>query len=52
MLRKVQTLLQEMLDKGIHLLSKSPWASPIILCIVTKKDGSTQFVLTIGRLIW
>ena len=37
----VQTLLQEMLDKGIIAPSKSLWASPIVL--VTKKDGSTRF---------
>ena len=37
----VQTLLKEMLDKGIIAPSKSPWASPIVL--VTKKDGSTRF---------
>ena len=37
----VQTLLQDMLDKGVILPSKSPWASPIVL--VTKKDGSTRF---------
>ena len=37
----VQTLLQEMLDKGIISPLKSPWASPIVL--VAKKDGSTRF---------
>ena len=37
----VQTLLQEMLTKGIISPSKSPWASPIVL--VSKKDGTTRF---------
>ena len=43
----VQTLLQEMLDKGIISPSKSPWASPIVL--VAKKDGSTRLCVDYGK---
>lgn len=39
--KEVQTLIDDMLAKGIIQESCSPWASPIVL--VTKKDGTTRF---------
>ena len=41
MKHKVQTLVAEMLDRGIIEPTRSPWASPIVL--VAKKDGTTRF---------
>ena len=38
---KVRELLKNMVQKRVISLSKSPWASPIVL--VQKKDGSTRF---------
>ena len=39
---RVDQLVSEMLDQGIVVPSKSPWASPVVL--VAKKDGSTRFL--------
>ena len=40
---KVDHLVSEMLDQGIVVPSKSPWASPVVL--ITKKDSSTCFCI-------
>ena len=40
MRKKVEEMVDEMLDKGIIEHSSSPWASPIVL--VSKQDGSTR----------
>ena len=45
---KIDQLVSEMLDQGIVVPSKSPWASPVVL--VAKKDGSTHFCIDYWRL--
>lgn len=40
--------VEKMLQSGVVLPSKSPWASPIVL--VTKKDGSTRFCVDYRKL--
>ena len=44
---RVDQLVSEMLDQGIVVPSKSPWASPVVL--VAKKDGSTRFCVDYRR---
>ena len=41
MRKKVEEMVDEMLDKGIVEHSSSSWASPIVL--VSKQDRSTRF---------
>ena len=43
--RKVEELVDDILQKQVIHLSKSPWASPIVL--VVKKSGVQDFVWTI-----
>ena len=45
---KVDQLVKEMLDQGIVVPSKSPWASPVVL--IAKTDGSTRFCVDYRRL--
>ena len=45
---RTNELVQEMLDQGVIQLSKSPWASPVVL--VEKKDGSVRFCINCRRL--
>ena len=45
---KVDQLVTEMLDQGIVVPSKSPWASPVVL--VAKKDSSMRFCVDYRRL--
>ena len=46
--RKVDELVQEMLDQEVIEPSGSPWASPIVL--VQKKDGGVRFCVDYRRL--
>ena len=48
MRKKVEEMVDELLDKGIVEHSSSPWASPIVL--VSKQDGSTCFCVDYCRL--
>ena len=43
--RKVEELVDDMLQKQVIYLSKSAWASPVVL--VVKKNGVQDFVWTI-----
>ena len=45
--RKVDEMVQEMIDQGVVQPSRSPWASPIVL--VKKKDGGTRFCVDFRR---
>ncbi len=45
---EVWTHLQEMLDLGAIVPSKSPWVSPVVL--VQKKDGSLDFCIDLRKL--
>ena len=47
---RVDQLVNEMLDQGIVVPSKSPWVSPVVL--VAKKDGGTRFCVDYLRLNW
>ena len=46
--RKVEEMVDDMLDKEVIQSSKSPWASPIVL--VAKNDGSTRFCIDYRKL--
>ena len=45
---KVEGMVEEVLERGVVQLSKSPWASPVVL--VAKKDGTTRFCVDYQRL--
>ena len=45
---KVEEMVEQMLEQGVILPSKCPWASPIVL--VAKKDGSTHSCVDYRRL--
>ena len=44
----IESQLTEMLDQGIIIPSKSPWASPVVLA--PKKDGSIRFCIDYRKL--
>ena len=46
--RKVEELVDDMLQKKVIHPSKSPWASPVVL--VAKKNGDTRFCVDYRRL--
>ena len=46
--KQVMEMVQRMLDQGVIKLSKSPWASPIVL--VKKSDGNMRFCVDYRRL--
>ena len=46
--KKIEEMIQEMLERGVVTYSHSPWASPVVL--VAKKDGTTQFCVDYRRL--
>ena len=46
--KKVDELVEEMLDQGVVEPSESPWASPIVL--VQKKDGGVRFCVDYRKL--
>ena len=48
LLYEVDQMVKEMLDQGVVVHSKCPWASPVVL--VAKKDGSTHFCVDYRRL--
>lgn len=45
---KVDELVKEMLEQGVVVPSKSPWASPVVL--VRKKDGGVRFCVDYRKL--
>ena len=45
---KVDEMVQEMLEQGVVVPSKSPWASPVVL--VRKKDGGVRFCVDYRKL--
>ena len=40
---KVERLVNDMLEQGVVVPSKSPWASPVVL--VAKQDGTVRFCM-------
>ena len=46
--KKIEEMIQEMLERGVVTYSHSPWASPVVL--VAKKDGTTRFCVDYRRL--
>ena len=46
--KKIDQLVQDMLDQGVVEASQSPWASPIVL--VQKKDGGVRFCVDYRKL--
>lgn len=45
---KVDEMVQEMLEQGVVVPSRSPWASPVVL--VRKKDGGVRFCIDYRKL--
>lgn len=45
---KVEQLVDDMLNQGVVVPSKSPWASPVVL--VAKRDGTVRFCVDYRRL--
>ena len=46
--KKIEEMVDEMMDKGIIQPSKRPWARPVVL--VTKRDGGTRFCIDYRKL--
>lgn len=46
-LQEVERLVQDLLQRGLIVPSKSPWASPVVL--VDKKDGTQRFCVDYRR---
>ena len=48
--KKVDKIVQDMLDQGVIQHSQSPWANPIVLVAKQDEDGTTKFCVDYRKL--